>query len=91
MKLTIYNDERLIHSDNPRYDSIEGCSEWAKETLRVHSADEREVVYTRDEFENAMTHDPLWNAAQLQMTTEGKMHVSLISFTCKSLFLNLFH
>lgn len=61
--------------DNPRYDSLEGCTDWAKETLRVHAADPRPVVYTREELETAHTHDDLWNAAQLQMVHEGKMHV----------------
>ncbi|HYW96266.1 MAG TPA: hypothetical protein VE870_11805, partial [Bacteroidales bacterium] len=27
-----------------------------------------------DEFENAKTHDMLWNAAQKEMTATGKMH-----------------
>jgi len=31
-------------------------------------------VYTRDQFERALTHDPLWNAAQKQMLLEGHIH-----------------
>jgi deoxyribodipyrimidine photo-lyase len=31
-------------------------------------------VYELDEFVNAETHDDLWNAAQLQLVTEGQMH-----------------
>ncbi len=59
---------------NPNYDSIEGIHSWAKETLQKHWNDEREFTYSLDELERAKTHDPLWNAAQLQMVKTGKMH-----------------
>lgn len=59
---------------NPHYDSAQGFPEWAKKTLLDHIEDVREHLYSRDEFEYAQTHDPLWNAAQLQMVTTGKMH-----------------
>jgi hypothetical protein len=35
-------------------------------------------MYTLEELENARTHDDLWNAAQIQMTRDGKMHVSTV-------------
>lgn len=59
---------------NPNYDRLKGCNEWALKTLREHAGDEREHLYTLEEFETAETHDPLWNAAQLEMATTGKMH-----------------
>lgn len=59
---------------NPTYDSFEGFPEWAKKTLNEHRKDEREYIYTKDEFEKASTHDPLWNAAQTEMLRTGKMH-----------------
>jgi deoxyribodipyrimidine photo-lyase len=31
-------------------------------------------VYSLEEFENAQTHDPLWNAAQRQLVREGRIH-----------------
>ena len=34
----------------------------------------RPVLYTREQFEFAQTHDELWNAAQLQMLHAGWMH-----------------
>ena len=46
----------------------------AQATLARHADDPRETVYTRDEFAGARTHDPLWNAAQRQLTREGRMH-----------------
>ena len=45
--------------------------EWAKTTLAEHAEDERPYLYTLEELENANTHDPLWNAAQNQLRTEG--------------------
>ncbi|MHC1680996.1 MAG: deoxyribodipyrimidine photo-lyase [Methanomassiliicoccales archaeon] len=59
---------------NRRYDSPDGFPAWARATLRDHQGDKRDYVYTEDELEKARTHDPLWNAAQVQMTTEGRMH-----------------
>lgn len=59
---------------NPGYDQWEGAPGWAKETLLQHTADEREYLYELSQFENAETHDPLWNAAQLQLRHSGKIH-----------------
>ncbi len=59
---------------NPHYDSFEGFPEWAKKTLNEHRDDVREFIYSKEEFENAKTHDDLWNAAQLEMVNSGKMH-----------------
>ncbi|MBN1854630.1 MAG: deoxyribodipyrimidine photolyase [Pirellulales bacterium] len=53
------------------YDSL---PDWAKSTLAKHAADRREYVYTLEEFEQARTHDRLWNAAQNQLVCEGRMH-----------------
>ena len=52
---------------NQHYDSIEGAPQWAQHTLRVHKTDKREWVYSETEFEEAKTHDPLWNAAQVRI------------------------
>ena len=59
---------------NPSYDSHEGLPAWAKGTLAKHEKDRREYVYTSEELEHASTHDPYWNAAQLEMMLTGKMH-----------------
>lgn len=59
---------------NRSYDSTEGFPTWARATLRDHQGDRRDYMYNREELERARTHDPLWNAAQVQMVTEGKMH-----------------
>lgn len=59
---------------NPKYDSFEGFPEWAKKTLNEHRKDKREFLYSLKEFEQAKTHEDLWNAAQLEMVKTGKMH-----------------
>lgn len=58
----------------PNYDSLDAAYDWARDTLNAHRNDKREFLYSREEFEKGKTHDPLWNAAQLEMTATGKMH-----------------
>jgi deoxyribodipyrimidine photo-lyase len=59
---------------NPDYDSFKGFPDWAKKTLNDHRKDEREFVFSLKEFEAAKTHEDLWNAAQMEMVHNGKMH-----------------
>jgi deoxyribodipyrimidine photo-lyase len=59
---------------NPEYDRLENIPDWAKKTLKEHENDEREYRYQLEEFENASTHEDLWNAAQREMVITGKMH-----------------
>ena len=59
---------------NQKYDEFEGLPAWAKKTLMEHIEDPRENVYSLEEFENAKTHDPYWNACQEEMVITGKMH-----------------
>lgn len=47
---------------------------WAYETLDLHRRDERSYSYTLEALEKGMTHDPYWNAAQLEMVITGHMH-----------------
>jgi len=57
-----------------RYDRFEAFPQWAQKTLNEHRKDKRSYLYTLHTFEGADTHDPLWNAAQMEMVTTGKMH-----------------
>jgi deoxyribodipyrimidine photo-lyase len=59
---------------NLTYDSFDALPSWAKTTLLRHTQDPRQYIYTKDELEQAKTHDPFWNAAQLEMKHTGKMH-----------------
>ncbi|KAL2097998.1 hypothetical protein ACEWY4_007205 [Coilia grayii] len=65
-------DNFCFYNDN--YDKIEGAYEWAQKTLKDHAKDKRTYLYTREQLEQAKTHDKLWNAAQTQLLMEGKMH-----------------
>ncbi|CAN5754323.1 deoxyribodipyrimidine photo-lyase [soil metagenome] len=56
------------------YDTYNCIPDWAKKTLAEHADDEREYLYTHEEFENAETHDPYWNAAMNEMRYTGYMH-----------------
>jgi deoxyribodipyrimidine photo-lyase len=56
------------------YDRYESLPKWAIETLNIHEMDEREYIYSLRQFESGGTHDPLWNAAQMQLVREGRIH-----------------
>jgi len=74
----------LVHF-NPNYDNFECAEPWAHRTLAAHARDERPVLYTEAQLENAMTHDPLWNAAQMQMVNTGWMHNYLRMYWAKKI------
>jgi len=59
---------------NQYYNDFEGFPDWARKTLNDHRKDKREYIYPADVFEQAGTHDELWNAAQIEMNRTGKMH-----------------
>jgi deoxyribodipyrimidine photo-lyase len=55
-------------------DQFDGLPDWARKTLAEHERDPRPHLYDLDTFEGAETHDELWNAAQRQLVTEGRIH-----------------
>lgn len=57
--------------DAARY---EGLPAWAIQTLSRHAGDARAPAYALSTLERAETHDPLWNAAQRQLVSEGIVH-----------------
>ncbi len=60
------------HSDDyANYDSLPA---FAKKPLRDHSSDERPHLYSIEELEAGKTYDALWNAAQMQLVREGRIH-----------------
>jgi deoxyribodipyrimidine photo-lyase len=61
-------------NQNPNYDRYDALPEWAKKTLAKHEDDVRDYVYDLEVWEAAETHDPYWNAAQMEMLKTGKMH-----------------
>jgi deoxyribodipyrimidine photo-lyase len=58
--------------DDP--DAYESLPDWALRTLSDHAGDPRPHRYPLARFEEAATHDPLWNAAQTQLVREGRLH-----------------
>jgi len=59
---------------NINYNNFNGFHIWAKTTLNEHRFDKRDYVYSIEDWEKANTHDTAWNAAQLQLIEEGRMH-----------------
>jgi len=70
---------------HPDYDSFECGEPWAHRTLAKHAKDDRPVLYTERQLEQAETHDPLWNAAQVQMVSSGWMHNYLRMYWAKKI------
>ena len=71
---------------NENYDKWEGITyPWAYETLKAHSADEREHLYTLKELEEGTTHDIYWNTAQKEMMGTGYMHGYMRMYWCKKI------
>ena len=58
----------------PNNDRFDALPNWARATLSAHASDHRDHVYSLEEFDSAETHDPLWNAAQIQLRREGTIH-----------------
>jgi len=59
---------------SPDPKSIDNIPDWALKTLQKHSSDVRSPLYTPEQFEQAETHDALWNATQKELLLTGKTH-----------------
>jgi len=70
----------------PDYDRYESLPDWAQQTLRQHASDPRPYVYDLEQLQVGGTHDELWNAAQNQLVTEGRMHNYLRMLWGKKIF-----
>ena len=58
----------------PDYDKFNSLPDWALKTLHKHAGDQRPYVFSLQQLESAATHDPLWNAAQMQLVRDGRIH-----------------
>ncbi len=56
------------------HDRHESLPQWALDTLAKHASDPRVYLYSLPDFEEGRTHDALWNAAQMQLVREGRIH-----------------
>ena len=79
------SDNFCLYAQN--YKTLEGVPQWARITLSSHENDIRTHIYTLQEFENAKTHDELWNAAQIQLVREGKIHGYMRMYWAKQILL----
>ena len=61
-------------SQRDDYDRYSSLPDWAQATLAEHAGDRRPHVYSREEFDHAATDDQVWNAAQHQLRSEGRIH-----------------
>lgn len=61
-------------ASDARWDQFDGLPDWARRTLAEHERDPRLYLYELEQFRRADTHDALWNAAQRQLLTEGRIH-----------------
>lgn len=59
---------------NALYDSYEGLPEWARKTMAKHQSDKRAYTYTKEQLEQAQTHDRYWNTAQKELVHLGTIH-----------------
>ncbi len=60
------------YGPDPR--TLTALPDWAQKTLAKHDTDPREWAYTRRQFEQAATHDALWNATQRELLRDGVIH-----------------
>ena len=65
-------DNFCLHT--PEYDSVGAFPGWARRSINLHRSDVREHLYTLEQLEKGMTHDPLWNASQMELVKRGKIH-----------------
>ncbi len=65
-------DNFCLYCDD--YDNENSLEPWAKANMQASDEEPREYLYALSEFEAAVTHDPLWNAAQDELRLKGKIH-----------------
>lgn len=59
---------------NKDYNVFEGMTyEWAYQTMKIHTFDHREYLYTMKDYINFKTHDPYFNTAMKEMVYFGTM------------------
>jgi len=56
------------------YDNENSLESWAKANMAITDEEPRGYIYSLCEFEEATTHDELWNAAQNELKIKGKIH-----------------
>ena len=70
---------------SPEHARWQGVPEWARRTLESHRSDPRPDARPLDALERAASGDPIWDAAQRDLLTRGRMHNVLRMYWGKSL------
>lgn len=71
---------------NPTYDDFNYMTyDWAYRTMKHHLNDEREYIYTKEDYVNFKTHDEYFNAAMKEMVFLGRMHSYMRMYWCKKI------
>lgn len=76
-------DNFCLYSQN--FKDFSSIPNWAKISLNNHRLDIRHYLYSLQDLENAKTHDKLWNATQIQLIKEGKIHGYLRMYWAKKI------
>lgn len=76
-------DNFCLYSIN--FKDFSGVPNWAKSSLDFHKSDLRTYLYSKEEFEQAGTHDLLWNACQTQLVKQGVIHGYLRMYWAKKI------
>jgi deoxyribodipyrimidine photo-lyase len=69
----------------PDYDAFNGFHPWAQKTLNQHRSDKRHYLYDLEHFENAATHEELWNSCQRNLVDGNKLHGYLRMYWAKKI------
>ena len=71
---------------NEAYDLFEGMTyEWAYKTMDNHIFDNREYLYSIEDYLQFKTHDKYFNSAMKEMVYLGKMHGYMRMYWCKKI------
>jgi deoxyribodipyrimidine photo-lyase len=71
---------------NNQYNDFYGMThEWAYKTMNEHINDEREYIYTKEDYITFNTHDKYFNAAMKDMVINGKMHSYMRMYWAKKI------
>ena len=77
------SDNFCLYAKN--FKNFSSVPNWAKMSLELHKYDLRTYIYSIHDMETAQTHDKLWNAAQIQLIKEGKIHGYLRMYWAKKI------
>lgn len=71
---------------NKGYDQFKTMTDdWAYRTMDHHKDDQREYLYTKEDYLNFNTHDSYFNAAMKEMVFLGRMHSYMRMYWCKKI------